>query len=279
MATDIETDDIIVMQMALNSNSTPSPRARTHHSRYRNNEYDYYDAGDSPRQHSRHRDEGKGKGKGKSKSENTHHNGLKGKNKGQGRANGKGKGKHGGRHGHHGRNNDDPPPLYGGDYEEEENLTPCTIKPLEGGQSGDPACPCVQYDCIEEDFQDDKGCLRPASFEASHGATPCYHTTYGHDCLKHDEHISPTCGKKGSEGNPDLEPVHIPDWCGNKWCWVDPDNCYPDIDFDDPRTPDNVGPKVANYFKPRAVYWNYETCGAKNTYEGSVAQMDATDPF
>ena len=62
-------------------------------------------------------------------------------------------------------------------------------------------------------------------------------------CAAHDIDLPPTCV---SERNGFTQP----DWCANKWCYVDKDNCE--------------GAKPSSYLPGR--YYSFEFCGDDDTF-------------
>lgn len=123
---------------------------------------------------------------------------------------------------------------------------------------GDPGCRCVAFDDIpgttDVSWKDnDSDAMQIIEYPAEMGGS----------CQSWDKDVHPLCRGPGTP----------PEWCGKRWCYVDPCSC-------DIPTP----PKVTMYF-PRAtftgksLYYSYETCGDKDTFtkelnlEACVNQM------
>lgn len=184
-----------------------------------------------------------------------------------------------------GEDDNAPPPLYGGDYDEgdEEPIGNCTLVPLNGSNAGHPDCPCVRNLCIN-DYVDDKGCLRPASqYKLFNNKSPCLDSNFGQNgCGAHDENTAPYCGNEGAEDDPDLmhNGGHIPAYCTQRYCWVDPLNCFTGVsnqpvqglEFGPPPPP--VGAQHSSFWPGSGLWYSYDTCGSENSYEGSIAMED-----
>eukprot|EP00973_Karenia_brevis_P003390 466889-Karenia_brevis.AAC.1 len=72
---------------------------------------------------------------------------------------------------------------------------------------GLPSCPCAGWYGF------------PGSMDLmteSGPPTATYPTITGGECMLWDKKRHPLCTATTGD---------IPDWCGSKWCWVDPDNC------------------------------------------------------
>ena len=73
--------------------------------------------------------------------------------------------------------------------------------------------------------------------------------TYGGDvCESHEQNLPPTCADDA--GKP---LVGAAEWCGDKFCYVDPANCA-------------VASTLTSYWPLSKLHYSYEACGEKNLY-------------
>jgi len=84
----------------------------------------------------------------------------------------------------------------------------------------------------------------------------CYPLMYGSDCKTHDIELESICADEVGELN-----ALAPPWCSSQWCYVDINNC--DAAFN---------PQLSSVYPD--VYYSYEACGTKNTWEEYVANSD-----
>jgi len=98
---------------------------------------------------------------------------------------------------------------------------------------GNSKCPCIGIDNLKGDF--------PVPFEV-YNAKVNYPVEVGSSCEAWEKNTAPDCQK-----------ADAPDWCKQKWCYVDPCNC--DLE---------VLPKQTSMgltYQGSTAYWSYKTCG------------------
>merc|ERR1740129_1649475 len=137
----------------------------------------------------------------------------------------------------------------------------CTDKPnsfctadVNTEMAGDSSCPCIL----------------PAQTQAVADGMPAYvnGTTYGYGCKAHNDFMDDVC-----KTLTDTAPGEANDWCKEKWCIVDPQNCA----F-------KTGPgRAVAYSAATDDYFSYETCDPDNFdgngWIGRVACTDEPDSF
>jgi len=110
---------------------------------------------------------------------------------------------------------------------------------------GKPGCRCVGFDAFpgttEVDWKDPKTNVT---------TTVEYPADMGGTCRKWDDNEHPMCKGEGEK----------PEWCNQRWCYVDPCSC----DIDQP-------PKVTMYqpeatYTGKSLYYSYETCGEEDHF-------------
>mmetsp|Transcript_10515 Transcript_10515/g.25492 ORF Transcript_10515/g.25492 Transcript_10515/m.25492 type:complete len:167 (+) Transcript_10515:30-530(+) len=115
--------------------------------------------------------------------------------------------------------------------------------------AGLSSCPCLDATAVTEglaDFITAEGLL---ACEACDNST--YPTTYGADgCKAHEMTLPPSCGDESGAPLADA-----PEWCGEMWCYVDPEDCDGVDDASE-----------SNYFPDSGVHYSYRTCGGDETY-------------
>ena len=106
-----------------------------------------------------------------------------------------------------------------------------------------PECQCVSMDGAT-------GTPFPVGTKQN-GTSITYSEDTGASCEAWDDQHDPICQESGA-----------PDWCKDKWCFVDPCSCgiVPE-------------PKRSSYFPDarkngRPVYYSYTTCGSKDSWTG-----------
>lgn len=109
-------------------------------------------------------------------------------------------------------------------------------------------CPCTEYHQLDK-YVDDNNMLsvQPAGEK---GQIYKYSNKYGNMfCRKWDEYLEPYCAD--SQGTPK---PYAPQWCGQKWCYVDKDNCALPLIYQ------------SSYFPSENLYYSYTTCGSQNSF-------------
>ena len=128
---------------------------------------------------------------------------------------------------------------------------------LTAAQDATVGCPCISFPWAGSDqfLNVDTGMLTLSIMDdAGVLSEHPYPTSYGTDvCATHDRSLPPYCAD--ADG---VVSTKAPDFCGNKWCFVDPDSC--DVTYE-----------TSSYFHqfPPILYYSYETCGAENTFHKS----------
>jgi len=90
------------------------------------------------------------------------------------------------------------------------------------------------------------------------GKNVSFPSNYGAHCATWDSQDNPECNVKGSDA---------PDWCANKWCYVDPCTCKGTEEM----------PKPSDYLKGAeyqgvGLFYSYSTCGAKDSYSADDSE-------
>uniref|UniRef100_A0A7S1WJC4 Uncharacterized protein n=1 Tax=Alexandrium catenella TaxID=2925 RepID=A0A7S1WJC4_ALECA len=127
-----------------------------------------------------------------------------------------------------------------------ENIS-MTCDPLPDNITGDDACECI-------------GMSNMYGTVTAHinGSNYSYPADLGTYCSDWDEDRHPDC--QGSSQ---------PDWCSQRWCYVDPCRC-------------NIGtpPKVSTYlpkvtYRGKPLFYSYATCGQQDGYSSSKATNES----
>lgn len=140
-----------------------------------------------------------------------------------------------------------------------ELATVCKKK-LEVTKWGDNKCRCIGIDNLVGDLIVNAGDKSGTSFQQQpalgklHFPTKVvkYPADAGATCEAWDDGRHPDCSNKDASKRPD--------WCKQKWCYVDPCSCDMDIP-----------PKVSKYipgatFQGIPVYYSYDACGSVDTW-------------
>jgi hypothetical protein len=135
----------------------------------------------------------------------------------------------------------------------------CGSFTLTAAQDSTLGCPCISFPWAGSDqfLNVDTGMLTLTVVDQDKTGVSSeypYPTSYGMDvCASHDQLLPPYCAD--ADG---VVPASAPDFCGNKWCFIDPNNC-------------DVAYETSSYFHqfPPVLYYSYETCGAENTFHNS----------
>jgi len=114
------------------------------------------------------------------------------------------------------------------------------------GLYGDMRCPCIGFDSVDGDTLVTLSNTTQVAFPADLGAR---------------------CEAWDNKHHPDCKEDDEPDWCRQKWCYVDSCNC------DLP-----VMPKMASYvpdalFQGKPVFFSYATCGSKDLWSDAVPKV------
>eukprot|EP00927_Polykrikos_kofoidii_P059598 TRINITY_DN54744_c0_g1_i1.p1 TRINITY_DN54744_c0_g1~~TRINITY_DN54744_c0_g1_i1.p1 ORF type:complete len:1022 (+),score=121.94 TRINITY_DN54744_c0_g1_i1:51-3116(+) len=122
------------------------------------------------------------------------------------------------------------------------DLSLCFAPRVLGSNSfGQDSCRCVEWHNLDEYVSD--GQLRVTIG----GEAYSYPSNYGtSECRAWDQGVAPHC--VGS-------PADTPDWCDDRWCYIDPNDCA------------GVSIGKSQYFPSKFLLYSYETCGAANTYD------------
>lgn len=92
------------------------------------------------------------------------------------------------------------------------------------------------------------------------GSNAKYPASLGGKCAAWDDGIYPDCKKDDA-----------PDWCKQKWCYVDPCNC------ELPKSQPKVTGTGAKY-KDQLVYWSYGTCGGEDKFTEDLDKLPKHPP-
>ena len=115
-------------------------------------------------------------------------------------------------------------------------------------RAGNAHCPCLEEADISWEvdigYNSAKGesCLLARNVK---GDLACYNSTYGIGCRKHDLHQDPFCVNR--EDNEEK-------FCGQEWCYVDINTCYPNGNISAYASDGLVG-------NEGKAFYSYETCG------------------
>lgn len=109
-------------------------------------------------------------------------------------------------------------------------------------------CPCTEYHNLDK-YIDTNGQLS-VQMAGTNGQVYKYSDKYGNMfCKKWDEYLEPYCA------DPDGTPkTYAPQWCRQKWCYVDKDNCALPLIY------------RSSYFPEVELYYSYTTCGSQNSF-------------
>ena len=130
---------------------------------------------------------------------------------------------------------------------------------LTAAQDATKGCPCISFPWVGSDqfLNAGTGMLTLTVVDQDKTGVSSeypYPTSYGMDvCASHDQLLQPYCAD--ADG---FVLANAPDFCGSKWCFVDPNKC--DLAYD-----------PSSYFHqfPPILYYSYETCSAENTFQDS----------
>jgi len=120
-----------------------------------------------------------------------------------------------------------------------------------------------------------------SSMSTHYGQSPC--PCVGIDNLRgysaatlDDNHVMYTleagasCAAWDSGMHPDCMGAAPPQWCMQKWCYVDPCKC--NLDTLPKMTQMMIGPEPAVKYQGLPAYWSYQTCGGIDYYTGSMSK-------
>ena len=135
---------------------------------------------------------------------------------------------------------------------------------LTAAQDATVGCPCISFPWAGSNqfLNVDTGMLTLTIMDKTGVLSEYpYPTSYGMDvCASHDQLLQPYCAD--ADG---VVSTKAPDFCGNKWCFVDPDSC--DVTYE-----------TSSYFHqfPPILYYSYETCSAENTFVAPLDNISGT---
>lgn len=127
------------------------------------------------------------------------------------------------------------------------------------GGNGHNKCKCLSLDAAKAGLQSgsyfgsvgsDANCAIPATDD---GQQYCYAQSFGGEgCKEYENTLPPTCAQ--SDGT---AISGRPAWCGDPWCWVDPNDC-------DEAYVDDALPSIM--FPDSGLFYSYGTCGAEQRF-------------
>lgn len=113
---------------------------------------------------------------------------------------------------------------------------------IQTGKAGSSKCPCVGIGNLKGDFN--------VPFKV-YNASVKYPVDVGSSCEAWERTTAPACQKQDK-----------PDWCEQKWCYVDPCNC--DLDILPKQT------SMGLTYQGSTAYWSYKTCGGKDSWSAGL---------